>query len=322
MANFYNIFTKYENAIYERGETNYYVIKIKGIDSKTNVDPSTVQIELENPCNTELGPVDMTKLSTGEYYYSIPISDTAAYGEYHITVTTSSPTDTTIYKDKFYVLPHQGVYDTRRLSGITSKKSISDNDIADIYWEAYREVQNEVFEYHHNQKPLCNPDTGDWINGTNKVFATPHGLLADYNGDGSVTGYGESSCATDVEGWWKDADGDCHRVNITVNEPHCGNITITQLDGSAIPSDAKWVRLNYWTEWRTYDSEIFKKSVAYLAAHKCIKRFQELDKATLADLDSNRELISANMNRMKEEYLYALNKIRKPLVGGGMLPGE
>lgn len=320
--NYYNIFTKYENAIYERGETNYYVIKIKDIDSQNLVDPDSVEIELDNPCENELGPVNMIKDSTGIYYYNIPTAVNAVYGEYHITVTASSPTYTTIYKDKYFILPHQGVYDTRRLAGITSKKSVSDNDIAHIFWESYEEARDRVFRYHHAVCPNPNPDTGEWIDGSNTTFETRHGLLADYNGDGEVTGYGESSCATDVDGWWKDEDGDCHRLKITVNESHCGKVTITQLDGTAIPSSAKWVHLNYWTEWRTFDTELFHKAVCYLAAHKCIVRFQELDKATLADLYSNREMINAHLNRMKNEYVQVMRKIMKPLVGSSMKPGE
>ena len=113
-----------------------------------------------------------------------------------------------------------------------------------------------------------------------------------------------------------------NRTKITVNEAHCGNITITQLDGTAIPSSMKWVRINYWSEWKTYNEKSFQKAVAYLAAHKCIIRFQELDKATLADLYSNREMISAHLFRMEKEYYKALNQIRRPVVGGGMLPGK
>lgn len=322
MANYYNIKTKYENSIYERDENNYYVVKVKDIENQTAVDPDSIEIELENPCSTELGPVNMTKLSTGEYFYNIPIGAAAIYGEYHITVTASSPTYTTVFKDKFFVLPREGVYDVRRLSGITSKKSISDNDLAHLYWEAYEEARECVFKYHSNQTMKPNPDTGAWIDGTNTTFETKHGLLADHNGDGSVTGYGESSCATDVDGWWRDEDGDCHRVKITVNEAHCGNITVTQLDGSAIPSSAQWVKLNYYTEWYTYDSELFIKAVAYLAAHKAIIRFQELDKATMADLYSNREMISSHLKRMEIEYKKVMRKISRPKVGSAMKPGE
>lgn len=324
MGQYYHIFTKYEDAVYERGETNYYVVKVKNTDANTYVDPSSISISVTNSCGTSLvSSASMTKDSTGIYHYEISIPSSAIYGEYEIeVVATSASGVVSKFKDKFFVLPWNVTYDVRKLSGITSKKSVSDHDIALIIWEAYKEALDDVFEFHADQTPKCNPDTGEWIDGSNTTFETPHGRLADHDGDGSVLGYGESSCATDIDGWWRDEDGNEHRCKITVNNTHSGNITITQLDGTAIPSSAEWVHLNYWTEWRTYDERIFKYAVCYLAAHKCIVRFQELDRATILDLGANKKYYTKrDMKRMWNEYLRAINKIRKPLVGGGMIPG-
>lgn len=181
---------------------------------------------------------------------------------------------------------------------------------------------DEVYEYRRDEAPDCNPDNGKWFDGTNMVFATKHGPIADRDGDGAIRGYGEVSCGTDIDGWWKDADGDCHRINVTVNDAHCGNITITQTDGTAIPGNNKWVRLNYYTEWETYNERIFRFAVAYLAAYKCIEAFKSLDKATLADLHSNKQDVYLHKNRMKNQYKNAMRKIKKPVIGAGMLPGE
>lgn len=325
MTNYYNIFPSYENGIYERGENNYYVIKIKDIEAQSYTDPSTVSLSIYNNCGEELvSNAAMTKSDTGIYYYNYLIPADARFGEYEIKVTASNVTDTisTIYKDKFYVLPWNAIYEVRRYSGITSEKSISNHDIAAIIWEAYKEALDCVYVAHHNETPKCDPDTGAWFNGTNTTFATPYPLIADRYGDGTVTGYGEISCLTDISGWWKDSDGDCHKLKITVNEAHCGNITVTQLDGNPIPSSMKWVHLDYWTEWKTYDETLFRLAVAYLAAHKCIIRFQELDKATLADLYSNREMITQHLDRMLNEYEKTMKKIRRPIVGGAMKPGD
>lgn len=323
MGSFYNIETRYENAIYERGEENYYVAKIKNIDGNAYTDPSIVSITIYDPCSeVTIASAAMTRLSLGNYLYSYSIPVDTPYGEYEIEVTASSPTYTTIYKDKFFVLPWNIIYDVRKFSGITSKKSISDHDIAALIWEAYLEALKEVYLYWAAETPKCNPDTGAWIDGANTVFATQQTPLADANGDGAVTGYGELSCGTDIDGWWQDADGDCHRVNVTVNEAHCGNITITQLNGNAIPSDAKWVKINYYTEWRTYDEAIFRSAVAFLAAHKCIVRFKELGKATQADLHSNKIVILNERDRMKKAYKRAMKKVKRPVIGASMLPGE
>ncbi len=323
MGNFYTICTKYEDAIYDRGEENHYVIKIKDIDGNTYTDPSTVSITITNPCSTtEVSEASMTKSDTGIYYYSYTIPVDATYGEYQIKVTASSTPNIVIYKDKFFILPWNIIYDVRRYSGITSKKSISDQDMATIIWEAYTEALRDVYIYHDDEKPNCNPDTGAGFDGTNTTFATKHQLLADINGDGVVTGYGETSCGTDVDGYWVDSDGDCHQLKITVLDAECGKLTITQLNGDPIPSTNCGVRINYYLEWRTFSLSVFKSAVAFLAAHKCIVRFAELDKATLADLHSNKIVILHNRTRMEKAYKKAMRKISKPVIGGGMLPGE
>lgn len=323
MGSYYNIITKYENAIYERSEDNHYVVQIKDIDGTDLVDPSSVSISISDQCgNTLVDGVSMVSSSEGVYYYTYSIPADATYGEYNVSVVASSPTITAIYRDKFYILPWNAIYSVRRYSGITSKKSISDHDIAAIIWESYKIALDEVFEAHNGEAPDCNPDTGAWIDGSNKTFETKSSPLADSNGDGEVTGYMEKSCGTDVSGWWKDCDGDCHRLKITVNEPRCGNVTIEQLDGTALPSDLKWVRLDYKTEWRTYDSSIFRDAVAFLAAHECITRFKELDRATMADLHSNKTVILQDKKRMLKSYTRAMKKIKKPVIGAGMIPGE
>jgi len=323
MGSFYNITTKYENSIYERGEENYYVAKIKNIDGNEDATPSSVSITIYDPCSTvTINSAMMFKLTTGHYYYSYSIPNDAIFGQYIIEVTASSPTYSAIYKDKFYILPWNIIYDVRRYSGITSGKSISDHDIAGIIWEAYLEALKEVYTYHDNEYPNCNPDTGVGFDGTNTTFSTKGGNLADANGDGAVTGYGEISCGTDVNGQWVDTNGDCHQLKITILDTKCGKLTITQLDGTPIPSTNCGVTINYYTEWRTFSLPIFKSAVAFLAAHKCVVRFTELGKATQADLHSNKVVILHNRNRMQKAYKKAIRSISKPIIGAGMLPGE
>lgn len=270
------------------------------------------------------GGTSMATSGGDDYYqceYCIP--NDMRYGEYTIkVVATDSTGDVAIFDDFLYIFPWNILHDVRRYSGITSKKSIDDHDLSALIWESYNEALDEAFEYVHDETPNCNPDDGSWFDGSNMVFETKRGPIADKDGDGMVAGYGEQSCGTDVDGWWKDEDGDCHKLKITVNDPQCGNITITQLDGSAIPSSMKWVHINYHVEWRTYNERMFRFAVAYLAAYKCIESFKALDKTTLADLDSNKQDIYINKNRMEKEYKKTIKKIKKPLIEGGMLPGE
>ena len=323
MGNFYSIATKYENSIYERGEENYYVAKIKNIDGNAYVDPSSVSITIYDPCsNVTIDSVAMITLTSGHYYYSYTIPNDAIFGKYEIEIKASSPTYSTVYKDKFFVLPWNIIYDTRRYSGITAQKSVSDHDIAGIIWEAYLEALREVYLYWYAVTPNCNPDTGAWFDGVNTTFSTKNAELADANGDGVVTGYGETSCGTDVDGYWIDSSGDCHQLKITVLDAKCGKLTITQLDGTPIPNSNCLVKISYYTKWRTFNMDIFKSAVAFLAAHKCITRFKELDKATLADLHSNKIVILDDRNRMEKAYKKAMRKISRPVIGAGMLPGE
>jgi len=321
MGSFYNISTKYENSIYERGEENYYVVKIKNIDGNTDVNPSSVSITIYNPCmGAEVSSASMVTSEVGIYHYAYTIPADATYGKYEIKVTATD--NTTIYRDKFFVLPWNAIYDVRRYSGITSQKSISDHDIAGIIWEAYIEALRKVYLFRHNESPRCNPDTGALFDGVNTTFATKHSQLADINGDGVITGYGEISCGTDVDGHWVDSNGDCHQLKITVLDAKCGKLTITQLDGTPIPNSTCLVKIDYYTKWRTFNDSVFKSAVAFLAAHKCIVRFRELDKATLADLHSNKTVILDERNRMEKAYKTAMKSISKPVIGAGMLPGE
>ena len=309
--------------IYTCGET--YVHRLKIIDRDNNVVyPTTVKIYIKDRCgNTIINGASMVTDASQYYYYNFDIPSTCTYGEYTIqVVATDVAGDVAHFDDYFYIFPWNISHIVRRYSGATSKKSLSDHDLAVIIWEAYTEALDEVYCYWHNDIPNCNPDDGKWFDGTNTVFETKHSPIADKNGDGTVNGWGESSCGTDIDGWWKDADGDCHRLKITVNEAHCGKITITQLDGTAIPSNNEWVRINYHTEWETYNERIFRFAVAYLAAYKCIEAFKALDRATLSDLHSNKSSIYASKNRMMNQYRKAINKVKRPNISGAMIPGE
>jgi hypothetical protein len=325
MGSIYKFYVPKEqkNVICERGETNLIKINIKDETSKTLVDPSTVSISIYNPCLTKLvDEVLMTQDSTGvySYYYDIPVD--AAYGEYGIEIITSSPTYINRYRDRYIILPWNAIQEVRRKAGISSKKSINDKDIALIILEAYEEILNKVYELRKNETFLCNPDTGEWINGTNKVFAVKHSPIADSNGDGQVSGKGELTCGEDITLLWKDIDGDCHEGKVTVDESECGKVTLTQSDDSALPSDLCWAKVTYHSEWYAFDLALLKKTVVYLAAYECLIRFTELGGTTQADLNPN--IIKFNVRRkaLEAKYKSILRLIRKPVVGGSMLPGK
>jgi len=310
-------------SIYSRAES--YVHRLLILDRDDNpVYPPNVTFYLYDSCSSLMnaGGTSMTTDASNYFQCIYSIPPNAKYGEYTIQVIAiDSFGEVAIFDDYLYIFPWNIVHDVRKHSGITSKKSISDHDISAIIWEAYNEALDEVYEYYANDIPNCNPDDGKWFDGVNTIFETKHGPIADRYGDGTVKGWGEESCSTDIDGWWKDSDGNCHRLKITVNDAHCGKITITQLDGTAIPSDNEWVRINYWTEYHTYNERIFRFAVSYLAAYKVIEAFKTLDKATLADLDSNEKSIELSKERMLKQYKKAMNKVKKPNISGAMIPG-
>lgn len=311
-------------SIYTKGETYVHRILITDRDG-TPAYPSDCTMYIYNSCGSLMNTGGTSMVTDSSHYFeaTYAIPNTITYGEYTVQVIATDDSGYVAhFEDVMYIFPWNIIHDVRRYSGIISEKSISDHDISAIIWEAYNEALDDAYEYIHNETPNCNPDDGSWFNGTNTVFETWQSPLADKDGDGIVAGYGEQSCGTDIEGYWKDEDGDCHKLKITVNDAHCGKITITQLDGTAIPNSMKWVHINYYVEWETYNERMFRFAVAYLAAYKCIESFKALDKATLADLDSNTKDIYMNKNRMEKEYKRTIKKIKKPVIGYGMLPGK
>jgi hypothetical protein len=303
--------------IYERGETFVHRVTIRDRNNaKTN--PSSVSDTIEDPCGHILvNQASMASDATGEYYYNWAIPSTATFGRYRTKVeATSSSGNISIFKDEFFVLPRDIVPDVRITMGISDAKSISDEDLAHIIWDSYLWALRDVHRHHYEEKPDPNPDTGETFDGTNTTFQTKHYPIADINGDGSVTGWGQQSCGTDISGRWIDSSGQDHNVKITVTNARNGEITITQIDGTAIPSDNEGVYLDYWSEYWGFDSDLFWDAVVRLAAHTISKRFTSLDKVTIADIRSNNPLIVIDPDIYWNEYQRYLQKYREPVLGG------
>ena len=259
----------------------------------------------------------MTKNSTGVYYYNYDtIQSSATYGKYKVKVETSSGASVGMFWDKFYVMPWQVEKDVRQITGVSETKDITDDDLSDICWKAYKEALRDVHIHHYKDVPLCNPQTGVNVNGVNTTFQTPNYPIADINGDGTVLG-NNTSCATDVESWWIDTNGSYQRAIVTVYKHKNGEITITQNDGTtAIPSTYKGLYLDYWTEYESYDNDIFQNAVSHLAADMLIRRLKEIDRVTVADLASNQPIIEKDSRRFKRKYKQLINRVSRPRIGG------
>jgi len=260
----------------------------------------------------------MTKDVVGEYYYNYSISSTATYGRYGVQAkATSAGGNIAIFNAEFFVLNWDASKDVRQLTGIGDTKTISDTDMENMVWMSYQEALRDVYEHHYKQKPASNPDTGAGFDGTNTSFQTYYYPIADSNGDGSVYGYGETSCGTDISGWWIDNAGSYNKCYITVTKSDNGEITITQDDGtSAIPNDNRGVYLDYWSSYGSYDETLFHQAVNYLTSHNVMLRLKEVDRVTLADISSNIPIIEKDVNRFYKKYRSILKKISKPRFGG------
>ena len=305
-------------AIYEQGETYTHWVKIRDRDN-TLVDPSTVQITITDPCDfTLVSSQNMTKSSTGVYYYNYDtISSSATYGKYKVkVVSTSAGGEIGIYNTEFYVMPWKLEKDVRQITGVSDTKDITDDDLSDICWKAYLEAHRDIYEHRYRETPQGDPDTGNGFNGTNTSFQTQYYPIADITGDGTVRG-NNTSCATDVDVWWFNSAGSRQTGVVTISNRLSGEIAIYQNDGStAIPSNNEGVYLEYWNEYNSFDKEIFRNAVAHLGADYLMRRLKEIDRVTLGDLATNSPIVVQDSGRFYRKYKQIINRVRKPKAGG------
>ena len=302
-------------AIYERDESFSHWVTIRDRNEQ-KVDPSSVKITIQAPNGNDIvTSQNMTKDSTGVYYYDHDLSSTASYGKYTVKViSTSGGSHKGIIEDEFFIMPWKLEKAIHRNMG-TSSNDIDDEDLSHIAWDSYKEALHDVHSPHRNEKPSGNPDNGEGFDGSNTSFQTKAYPIADIGGDGSV---GDSSNdEADISCYWIDENGHRNTGYVTITEANNGEISLYQSDGAtAIPNTNEGVYLDYWSEYDTYDSFLFKKAVALLAAHYLNNRMTEADKTTIADINSNRPVVLKNPNRFLREYDRVLSKIRKSRIRG------
>jgi len=305
-----------QEPIMERGDTLSFWIRIMDKDS-TVTDPSTVSLSILDPCkNTILSATAMTSDTAGTYYYNYNVGATAMYGKYTLRTTLGDGTNTTIYDNEIYIMPWNVMDETRSKSGMNDEKSLPNNVLANLCWSAYKETLAQLFVRHYAEYPDGNPTTNLYFDGTNKSFKTRYHPIADHDGDGIVTGWGEQSCSTDVNCEWYDSSNIWHQGKVSVTQAKSGEIQLMQTSGNAIPSTNTGVYVYYHTEPPQYDEEIFREAVAYLAAHNAMETLKRLDRVTLADLNTNRIMIEKDADRFKRKYKELLRLIIKTRIRG------
>lgn len=261
---------------------------------------------------------DTTNYGDGDYYYNQALSSTATYGKYSVKVTaTTAASNVAIDKSSFYILPWNASEEVRDITGIGEKNDISDSSLENIIWISYLEALRDVYQHHYKERPSPNPDTGAGVDGANTTFQTYRHPIADIGGDGTVKGFGEQSCGTDISGWWIDSSGHYNKAKITVTNAYNGEITIYQADDTTpIPNNYDGLYLDYWSEYNSFDETLFYQAVNYLAANNVMLRLKEVDRVTLGDLASNMPIIEKDSNRFYKKYKSLLKKISKPLFTG------
>lgn len=312
----YSIKLTSEKGIYTRNDNYFIELTIKDILTSSVSDPSTVSISIKDPCGITIVNNDaMISTATGIYVYDYAISSSATYGVYEVIIETSSYN--MIDTHNFVIMPWNCLSQVRRISGISQQNDISDEKLSLIIWDTYIETLEQIYEKHKDEKLLCNPDNGTWFDGTNTKFQLRYGKIADINGDGQVTGYGELNCGYDVSVRWIDSTGDSQIGKVTVDNLDNRIVLITQLSGVAIPNTNEGVFVTYWIESDYYNERLMRKAVSYLAAHELILAFQSLYEATLADLPSNEKKLSIDMYRLQKKYDDIIEEIGHEMIGGG-----
>lgn len=305
-----------EFGTYLRGDTAVINVNIKNTLTNAPSNPSSVKITIKNPAGTIVaGPTAMTNIAVGNYDYDYLISASLTvypFGIYDAVISTATDSSTTLLN--FVVFPWDILSRVRTLSGAANQSDMTDYHLAKLAWTAYEETLETIYEAHYNEKPLCDPTTGDYIDGVNKIFQLANYPIADHNGDEQVTGYGQIAYGWDVEGYWIDSTGAKNACVIVITDASYGIAQIVTTGGLAIPADARGIYVDYYTESPSFNKQLMREAAACLTAYKLAISFMSLGKATLADLQSNRGML---YERFLIRYEQIIDEIGFPNIGAG-----
>lgn len=299
---YYNITQIKESGTYLRGDTLLIKIKINDSISNTLTDPSEVSVTILDPCgNSVVTDEGMESEASGFYDYEFKIVDDAPYGIYNVNISTTGKNQFNNFM--FVVFPFDICSRVREVLSAYQQNDITDYKLALLAWQSYQIILDEIYELRYNEKPLCDPDTNEWFNGTNKQFQLKNYPIADHNGDEQVTGFGELECGEDITFHYIDCDGYEVEGEVSVIDASIGLVELTCIGGTAVPADIRKAYVKYWSESKYYDKDIMKEAVAYLTAYKVSMTYKSLDKATLADIQTNRQLDAEKFKNKYEELI-------------------
>lgn len=287
--------------VLQRGETYIKDVKFRQDNSSTTIDTAFARVTYPCESGTTDFNLDAVAGEDGRYVGNWCIDSDATYGEYNIeTIVLDNDGNTSIHESIFYILPFNLVPRIRSISGIKQSNDISDRDIAMIAWYAFRESIDDIFF-----RVIGERVTGDVCDGSYFTNRVP---LVD----------GDASCdLEDVEGLYREPPcGDLKVAQVSIVDADTGELLIRDENGDILNPCTCPVLINYTIKSRTWSETLHLKAVSYLAAHEVILRFNELDKATLADLHSNTPIVLAHPDRMLKQYKKIINKIKITVVDG------
>jgi len=310
----YSVTQPKEQGIYALGDNIYTQIYIKNISGVLD-DPSSVSITITCPHGTNLvSDVSMTSTVTGIYSYDFSIPTDICYGVYKIKIATTGDSSRTYLN--FVVFPWDVISQIREISGAFQQSDMSDYKLSLIAWNAYEETLREIYELHTNERPLSDPTSGAYLDGINTRFQTRHKQIADIGGDELVTGFNAPYTVHDwdIDFYYTDVFGVVNGGVVEVIDEEEGIVKLTDVLGNPLPADTRSLQLTYYSQSPTYNQDLMHEAVAYLAAHKALIAFKSLDKATLADLQSNR---ANESQRFLKRYEDLVEQIGHPMIGSG-----
>lgn len=322
----------YDMTIYERGETYTHTAEFKDGDG-TLYYPDSVKLTIKSPCGTVLvNEQSMTSNAAGIYSRGYQLLDTAIYGEYSVSVESVYSSATNIDTDKFFIMPWNIVDEIRTYSGQSIKK-ISDDDLSLYAWNAFKETMQRISEYHFHEK-LCecingacccdsNIECACGCNGISPICSDGYQLkqtpIMDFQFDGNVHGCEcddtAEECHNDICGIWVDNNGLCSNISVEVIDETCGHIKVYKDDCvTAIPADNQGIFVNYHSTWKSYNSQLFKKAVIYLAVYELALQFN-LSSKKVSGCDERGKV--SFTDRIWNRYQSIVESISRPMIGGG-----
>lgn len=187
----------------------------------------------------------------------------------------------------------------RDVMGADENLAIDDEQIITLIGLAEKEVRKDLFVFKYNKTPGGNPSTLALWDGSNTSFDLGEAIM-DYDFDQSIT--------DDVTGYWMDSDNAPQTASITVTNARYGRITITQTGGSAIPSSALNVYVDYYTCDEDVPFSVMEELGTLFTAHLVRNRFTEPKKLSIINLPGNQNVILESPDPFIKDYNYLLRR--------------